>query len=336
MTDRKAAQQTVSPGIDYRLIADNITDVIVWYRGDEIVWVSPSVEDAFGKPPEHWVGRSVTGILAATSPAVLLGNMNTNSTGGQLDGRIRHCRISLCDAHDKPHWVDVRAKTFYDNNGVPNGRIATLRLIDGPRKAHRAAERARSQAANLDSRYRQLMDNSCIPTNLITPEGAFLLTNQAMCDFVGYDAHTLLGMTWQNVVDHRSWSEWRRAIQALVAGRQDSYRTIRKFLHANGSRLWGDLSLSCVRQPGGEVECLVAQIVDVTHDILAGQSAIRSQRLIETSTVGTALGRIDGRLIAVNPAMRARFGATADGTSGAILERSDCRQIQCTQSACGG
>jgi PAS domain S-box-containing protein len=45
----------------YRILADNAVDIIVRLRGSDILWISPSVETAFGHPAELWIGSDLKG-----------------------------------------------------------------------------------------------------------------------------------------------------------------------------------------------------------------------------------------------------------------------------------
>ncbi len=56
-------------------------------------------------------------------------------------------------------------------------------------------------APESDSRFQSLIENSAIATAVAGREGRFLLVNRAMCDMLGYDATTLLQMTWAEVTD---------------------------------------------------------------------------------------------------------------------------------------
>ena len=53
-------------------------------------------------------------------------------------------------------------------------------------------------------------------------------------------------------------------VREILSGQADTYRTTKQYLHADGHRIWGDLSLGCLRNLDGKVECFIAQITDVT------------------------------------------------------------------------
>lgn len=123
----------------------------------------------------------------------------------------------------------------------------------------------RYQAAQIDQRYRTLMDFSAVPAALATPDGRLVTVNQAMADMLGYDIPTMLTMTWRDLTAPEAVPEELEAIAEMLAGGRDSFRTVKEYLHADGHRGWVDMSLSCIRRPDGEVENLIAQAVDITR-----------------------------------------------------------------------
>ncbi|MBU3751689.1 MAG: PAS domain S-box protein, partial [Mycobacterium sp.] len=116
-----------------------------------------------------------------------------------------------------------------------------------------------------DQRYRLLMDHSAVPAALATPDGRLTLVNQAMATLVGYDIDTLLTMTWQDLTAPETIAEELQVVADMIAGRRDSYRAVKQYIHAAGHRVWADLTLSCIRGPDGELEHFIAQIIDVTR-----------------------------------------------------------------------
>ncbi len=123
----------------------------------------------------------------------------------------------------------------------------------------------RFKAAQTDQRYRKLMDFSAVPAALATPDGRLVVANQALASMLGYDIDTLLTMTWQDLTAPEMVPDELRRVADILAGRSDSYRCFKQYVHADGHRVWGDLSVSCIRRPDGEVENLIAQVVDITE-----------------------------------------------------------------------
>ncbi len=91
------------------------------------------------------------------------------------------------------------AKPTYDEDGRIEGGQASLRLIDTEVATEQVAEQARQKQARADERFRRSMDNAAVGMCLTTPDGRFNDVNDALCVFFGYDAATLMRMTWQEL-----------------------------------------------------------------------------------------------------------------------------------------
>ncbi|TXI39831.1 MAG: PAS domain S-box protein [Mycobacterium sp.] len=305
----RSAQLLAESEQRYRLLAENAADVVCHVRDGEWVWVSPSVESVLDAPAEYWPGRRISEVTLPEDYAVNAPKLAAVAAGGSVQERIR-----VVSARGVLHWLDVHAKPFYGQDGRQDGMTATLRLVDDQVAAEVAAAEAQRRQAYADARYRRLIDNSVVATSLNTVDGRFVLVNQAMCDFFGYDADTLLHKTWQELTAPEYREQSRAAVEDMLADRRDGYRTIKQYIHADGHRIWGDLSLSRLNNSDGEVEHLIRQIIDITAQVEARQrleeARIRraeadalARGLIENSVIATALATLDGRFVQFNQAM---------------------------------
>ena len=50
----------------------------------------------------------------------------------------------------------------------------------------------------------------------------------------------------------------------MLKGHIDSYRMINQYVHAHGHKIWGDHSVTCIRDEHGRVENFLVQVTDVT------------------------------------------------------------------------
>lgn len=262
VTERvEAAERIGSSEQRFRLLAENVGDVVMHIRGGVIAWVSPSVEEVLGAGPEHWVGRKISDIIAPE-------DRDAHEKVTWLDqDRTVVPRGRVVAADGSTHWVHVHAKAFYDAGGNPDGYTASFRVIDDEMHAIEKVEEAQRQKADADARYRRLMDNSAVGMCMVTPQGRFETVNEALCDFFGYDAETLATMTWQQLTTGETLAADLRSADDLLAGRTDRYRVTKQYVHADGHLIWGDLSVSCLRDARGKVEYFVSQVIDITAEV---------------------------------------------------------------------
>lgn len=303
VTSRFEAQRKVAESEEhFRLLTENSSDVVFQLRDFRIVWVSPSVEAALGAPPSHWIGTEAASLIPPEDRAIFAEMVAETATGASSLRRLR-----VFDAHGNLRTLEVRAKTSLDAQGQPDGHVAGFRIIDDEVAAEEAAENARREQGEADERFRKLIENSAIATNLVSPDGRFLAVNPAMCQLVGYDADALLTMTWRDVATPDDVIPMIEAVVEIAEGKRESYRITRQYIRADGHRIWGELTISCIRDSEGSIEYLIAQIIDITE-----QRALRAQqaeadakfrRMMETSNVAMALVTPEGTLEVVNQAL---------------------------------
>ncbi|QZT58748.1 sensor domain-containing diguanylate cyclase [Mycolicibacterium austroafricanum] len=109
----------------YHILADNAVDIIVHLRGRQIVWVSPSVEAALGRPPQWWIGSDFTGHVHPDDLDAIATALQKIAGGESVLQRFR-----ARAADGEYHWIDGHGKPYVDADGNPDGLIAALRIAD--------------------------------------------------------------------------------------------------------------------------------------------------------------------------------------------------------------
>ena len=248
----------------YRLLIENAGDLICHTRedntgGNQIVWISPNVQDVLGAPPEHWLGRTLLELVPPEDTQAHIDRWKTINAGGVISERAQ-----MRSVDGVMHWFHVNVKSFRDAEGNRDGAVIAAHLIDEEVAAEQAAEDARRRQAIADERFRRSMDHAAVGMCLLDPEGRVLEVNHALCQFLGYDADTLRQKTWPEVTDPQYLEENLRNLNEIQAGRTDSFRMINQYVHADGHLVWGDHSVSCIRDADGSVESYLIQVTDVS------------------------------------------------------------------------
>jgi len=256
----------------FRLLAENAGDVVMHVRDGRFVWISPSVEQVLGAPPEYWLGRETQEIIPEDDHAAHLERIRAIRRGVF----VGQARVVAVDG--TTHWVHAHIKPFYDAEGRPDGQVSSFRVVDEEVAARRETMQAMVRHATADARYRRLMDNSPIGMGIVTPDGRFDEVNGAMCDFFGYDADTLRGKTWQELTVADSLERDLEKVDDVLAGRLDSYRLTKQYIHADGHFIWGSVSVSCLRKADGQVDRFVSQISDITAEVEAREQVSQRDR----------------------------------------------------------
>ncbi len=113
--------------------------------------------------------------------------------------------------------------------------------------------------------WRLTLQHSPIGMTLVGLDGRLLMVNRALCEMLGYDAETLSQRGFQELTHPEDLDADLELFDQAVVGDIDSYRLSKRYLHADGHVIWGDLSVALVRDPDGAPLHFVSQILDVTE-----------------------------------------------------------------------
>lgn len=282
-----ATQRVVAAQHKYRLIAENAGDLVLHIRDARFAWVSPSVSRVLGGTPDYWVGRKVRDIIPADERPAFAHRLKTVTEGGVVNQRVR-----LIGLDGVTHWFHMHAKPFHDAEGRRDGHTTTLRLIDDEVVAEQELEEARQEQAEADALYRRAIDNAAVGMCLVTPEGRLLDVNTAMGRMFGLDPQEMNGTVWQDFTAPEFLEEETANFNGILEGRIDSYRMVKHYVHADGRRIWGDLSVSAIRDENGQVQKLLGLLTDVTARVEADERNRRLARQLQQESDRRAAGSV--------------------------------------------
>lgn len=167
------------------------------------------------------------------------------------------------------------------------------------------------QVADGDQLWRLTLQHSPVGMSLVTPEGRFVAVNDALCRMLGYDADTLRELTFQDITHADDLDEDLVLLQETMAGLRTSYRLTKRYLHADGRVVWGDLAVALLREDDGTPIHFISQIVDVTEQyeyrrrLATAQATIDQQRrraeaVYDSTDVGLVLVDAAGNYESMN------------------------------------
>lgn len=137
--------------------------------------------------------------------------------------------------------------------------------------------RANRALAESEERFRLAMTHATIGMALVSPAGQFMLVNPALCAMLGRDSPDLITRTWPELTHPDDVEVDQGLVRDILAGRRDSFRTLKRYVRPDSTLVWGDLSVSCIRNDDGSVRTFIAQIVDVTEQVSAREEIERAE-----------------------------------------------------------
>ena len=162
-----------------------------------------------------------------------------------------------------------------------------------------------------DQQWWPTLRHSPVAMALASPEGRFIAVNDAFVTLLGYAGEDIAQLTFHDVTHPEDLQADVDLVQESLAGSRSAFRLTKRYLHADGRVVWGDLSVSLLRDEHGAPVHFIAQIVDLTEQLwtlqqLSAAEAViehqrrRTQAVYDTVDVGLVLLDADGNYQTAN------------------------------------
>lgn len=176
-------------------------------------------------------------------------------------------------------------------------------------------ERKRRQAEDAlkesEERYRAVFDNVGIGIKVIGIDKRIERANRALTKFLGYTEKELLRLTPLDITHPDDEEVTERLLNAVTIGKVPSGRLEKRYVRKDGRVVWGDISISAIRDAAGNPMAAVEVIADVTQRQESQTALIGSEErmrlIIDSAPVGIRILK-DGRYVYVNPSFATMFG----------------------------
>lgn len=176
--------------------------------------------------------------------------------------------------------------------------------VDGPHLA-----RAESALRQSEDRFRRTFEGAPIGMALVAPDGGWIEVNDALCEMLGRRPDELRDLTFQDLTHPDDIDADMALLRETLAGTRNGYTLEKRYLHADGSVVWGLLTVALLRDDDGEPLYFVSQIADVTERNRLDAELERARHQLE-SVVARApipMAVVDGA--AVIELVNAQFGS---------------------------
>jgi PAS domain S-box-containing protein len=169
-------------------------------------------------------------------------------------------------ARDRPYRIPETGRVGFfegyyspirDEEGEVVGGLAIIRDM---------AERKRAEKALRESetRFRAVFEGAGIGIALLDLQGQVMSNNPALQKMLGYSSQTLSKMSFRDFTHPDDLARNETLFQKLVAGEMDSYRMEKRYLCRDGRIMWGNLTVSLVRDMEGNPQFTIGMVKDIT------------------------------------------------------------------------
>ena len=176
-------------------------------------------------------------------------------------------------------------------------------------------KQAEEALAESEEKFKYIFGHSVVGKSITQMDGT-LEVNQAFGNMLGYSRDELRNKKWQEITHPEDIEISNRVTELLLTGEKESLRFTKRYLHKNGSTVWGDVSISLRRDHEGKPLYYMAALVDITERQLAeiqlAESLEFNERILTSSPVGIFTYRLSGECLSVNAAAAEMVGGTLE------------------------
>lgn len=173
--------------------------------------------------------------------------------------------------------------------------------------------------------FQAAFQHAIVGKAVLTPQGIWLMANQALCDMLGYPEHELLGRHFSEVTHPDDVPLNMQLLRRFYDGEMDCLDIEKRYIHKNGSTLKARLRIARVRDQAGKDIYRIVDFVDITSQENLLSLMLEKEALLKEAFQNAPIGKIitnpQGEWVEVNPAFCELIGYTQEELFG--ISRTD-------------
>ncbi len=285
-------------------IVDDSAEAIVGVANDGTItsW-NAAAERMYAYRAEAAIGREISMLACSEAQRLEIRRQLAVVARGQ---RIVDFETTRLRGDGREIDVSLTISPICGSGGRVVGTVSVGRDVSERKRAQRARERAQAELLEQRELLSSVFDNAPIGLAIVSPGGAFLRVNHALCAITGYSEAALLGLNFQQITHPDDLLDSIEGMQQTLTIGNPALRTEKRYLHRAGHVIWINLSITAMYDQQGTLLRYVSQYEDISARKQAELAVLRerdhSAAIIAAMGEGCALV-VDRRITAANEAL---------------------------------
>lgn len=270
----------------HRSTLTNISDtVFITDNVGNFTFICPNVDIIFGY---SWLE-----VLEMGNISQLLGKHLFDWQELEKSGEIPNIEREVKDNTGKRHSLLVNVKRVSIKGGTVLYSCRDITdLAD-----HKLAEKPLRES---EERFRSTFEQAAVGMIHCDLNGRFLRVNQKFCDILGYTSEELLTRTFGDITFPDDFVLNENYGRSLQTGKIDNYSIEQRYISKDGSLVWGNQTVSVVREASGEPKYFVAVVADISESKLVEEALRLADFSFEHSSIPAFWIKRDASIMRVN------------------------------------
>ena len=227
--------------------------------------VGHAVESLIFWYPAYRLAGAIKALTAVVSWATVVVTVRSLPEALKLPDLARHNRLLRREMDERIQAEEALQRLKDELEARVRDRTAELEGMNAALVETIAEQRQAEEALRQsEERFRDAFAAAAVGMALVGLDGRWLRVNRSLCEIVGYPADELTAATSRAVTYPDDLEADLGDLRRLLAGETRSYQVEKRYLHKAGHVVWVRLSVSLVRDAGGQPLYFVFQVEDVT------------------------------------------------------------------------
>jgi PAS domain S-box-containing protein len=184
-------------------------------------------------------------------------------------------------------FVDLILSAIRNEKGGIVGIASIARDITDRKRAEEALRIS-------EQRFRGIFQHSALGMAIVSPNSYFLQANDAFCTMLGYTETELRERTFLEVTFSEDWPIGSENVRRSLAGEIDSFHFEKRYIHKNGTVVWGLVSSSLIRNAQNTPLHFITQVQDITVRKQVEEEKAKLQAQLSQAQKMESVGRLAG------------------------------------------
>jgi PAS domain S-box-containing protein len=151
-----------------------------------------------------------------------------------------------------------------------------------------------------DPRFKLIFDASPAGMAIVSPDQRFIHCNAAFCQLFGYSDEELQNKTVTDLTHPEDVSVGTDASRRLVEGRDRSVSLRKRYFRKDGRLIWGEISISLVRDDSGSPLYFLPVVKDITERVETEQRLERFINVVDAAPLMICMHDMNGKILYAN------------------------------------
>lgn len=270
LSDGDSTNQAISNEIALEQVLELIPMMVVVYRENRHLYVSPGAFDLTGYEPAELLGVEVATVIHPAHRGTVAQHLNKPPE--ETDGA--RFIVRLLTKTGEVRWASMATKSIHFQ-----GEPAVLAVMTDVTEKQRMTAALRESEARFKSFFDQALIGLAIGEN--SAEGGLIEANQAYEEMLGYNRGELVGKSLVDLTHPEDVARDLKNHHMLITDEIPYYRLEKRYLHRDGSVVHGRITVILIRDDVTSEPLYTFSIVqDITHEKNATRQLVAEEKLL--------------------------------------------------------